>query len=469
MIERSSTSAPAEGSRPPGPAREEWVAEAAEIASQILAQVRYTRKGSMAWLGPTGYGTELTPLLTKTLGPDLTHGTTGIALFLAAVARLRGDDGLRQLSLTVLGPLRRKLGELRASPGEQPLRLGGMMGLGSYIYGLLTIGKLLGEPELIDEAHAATVLITAEQIERDVAVRVQTGTAGAILVLLALHALRPHANRAGRNPLELALACARHLLANRISFDGRPRAWALSPGKPPLIGFGYGAAGISHALLRLYGATGEPQLLEAASEGLAFVRSFYVSECGNWLDPRAVFEARYRPRRGSWLDWWSTGTLETLELQDREEGSEEPRRFSRSWCHGSAGILLGKIASLDFEDSPKVRAEIQAGLEGLCRYAWGHDLVQGESDDLCCGRMGHVETLLFAHSRLGEKRYLDAARREAAEVWRQAQHRGCYNVAAARGTRRFAPMFFQGVAGIGYTFLRLALPGDLPSVAVLES
>jgi lantibiotic modifying enzyme len=333
--------APTEGSPPPGLAREQWVAEAAEIASQILAQVRYTRKGGMAWLGPTGYGTELSPLLMKTLGPDITHGTTGIALFLAAVARLRGDDGLRQLSLAVLGPLRRKLGELRASPGEEPLRLGGMMGLGSYIYGLLTIGKLLGEPELIDEAHAATVLITQEQIERDVFVRVQTGTAGAILALLALHALRPHANRAGRSPLELALACARHLLANRISFDGRPRAWALSPGKPPLIGFGYGAAGISHALLRLYGATGEPRLLEAASEGLAFVRSFYVPERGVWLDPRAVFESRYRPRRGSWLDWWSTGTLEDLEPLDREGSSGGAGRFSRSWCHGSAGILLG--------------------------------------------------------------------------------------------------------------------------------
>lgn len=461
--------APTEGSPLPGLAREQLMAEAAEIASQILAQVRYTRKGSVAWLGPTGYGTELSPLLTKPLGPDLTHGTTGIALFLAAVARLRGNDGLRQLSLAVLGPLRRKLGELRASPGEEPLRLGGMMGLGSYIYGLLTIGKLLGEPELIDEAHAATVLITEQQIERDVFVRVQTGTAGAILVLLALHALRPHANRAGRNPLELALACGCHLLANRLSFDGRPRAWALSPGKPPLIGFGYGAAGISHALLRLYGATGEPQLLEAASEGLAFVRSFYVPECGGWLDPRAVFESRYRPRRASWMDWWNMGTLEDLEPQDREGSSGGLMRFSSSWCHGSAGILLGKLASLDFDDSPEVRAEIQAGLENLCPNAGEHALVEGETDDLCCGRMGYAEALLFAYSRLGEERYLAAALREAEEVWRQARHRGCYNVMAARGTHRFAPTLFQGVAGIGYTFLRLALPADLPSVAVLES
>lgn len=461
--------APAGSPALPSLAREQLLDEAAEIARQILSQVRYTRKGSVTWLGPTGYGTELTPLQTRPLGPDLTHGTTGIALFLAALSRIRGDGDLRQLSLDALGPLRRRLGEMAASPGDENLRLGGMMGLGSYIYGFLTIGKLLGEPALIDEAHAATVLITAEQIERDVYVRVQTGTAGAILVLLALHALRPHANRAGRNPLELAMACAHHLLANRFSFDGRPRAWALSPGKPPLIGFGYGAAGISHALLRLYGTTGEQQLLEAASEGLAFVRSFYAPESRGWLDPRAVFELRYRPRRGSWLDWWNTGTLEDLEPLDLEGRSGAPqRRFSRSWCHGSAGILLGKLASLDIDDAPEVRAEIQAGLEDLCRCAGEYDLAEGETDDLCCGRMGQTEALLYAYIRLGEARYLDAALRQAAEVSHRARRRGCYDVVASRGTGQFAPTFFQGVSGIGYTFLRLALPAELPSVAVLE-
>jgi lantibiotic modifying enzyme len=54
-------------------------------------------------------------------------------------------------------------------------------------------------------------------------------------------------------------------------------------------------------------------------------------------------------------------------------------------------------------------------------------------------------------------------------VWRQARRRGRYDVAAARGTHRFSPTLFQGVAGIGYTFLRLARPADLPSIALLES
>lgn len=454
------------GSAPARLTREQLVAEAAAIAGQISAQGLCTRKGSLTWMGPTGYGTESSPLLVRQLGHDLTQGTTGIALFLAAVACVRDDGELRQLSLDALEPLRRKLREAGASPRDKPLRLGGMMGLGSYIYGLLTIGKLLGERVLIDEAHQATVLITDEQIERDVYVRVQTGTAGTILVLLALHALRPHANSAGRTPLELSQACARHLLANRISFDGRPRAWALSPGKPPLIGFGYGAAGICHALLRLYGETGDEGLLEAGSEGLAFVRSFYLPESGNWLDPRSVFASRYRPRHGSWSDWWQAGAVEDLEPLEPERKFEATGvPCLRTWCHGSVGILLGKLASLDVDDSYEVRTEIQTVLEDLSRSA---EKSEGETDDLCCGRMGQVEALLYAYAKLGEERYLDAAHREAIEVVCQARRRGGYNVIAARGTDRFAPTFFQGLAGIGYTLLRMALPAELPSVLLLE-
>jgi lantibiotic modifying enzyme len=215
--------------------------------------------------------------------------------------------------------------------------------------------------------------------------------------------------------------------------------------------------------------TGEKRLLEAAFEGLAFVRSFYLPGCGGWLDPRAVFESRYRPRCGSWPDWWKEGRLEDLEPREVEGSSGPPgSHFSRSWCHGSSGILLGKLASLDVDDSPEVRAEIQDGLEDLSRGAEEYDFTVGETDDLCCGRMGQAEVLLYAYSKLGEARYLKAACREVAELSYRARRRGGYNVIAARGTDRFAPTLFQGIAGIGYTFLRLAMPSELPSVLLLE-
>jgi lantibiotic modifying enzyme len=446
------------------------VGEAVLIAAQIREHAERRDDGSVAWWGPAGYGTELNPVRPLRLGPSLYRGTVGIALFLGAVAAVEGDRALRQLSLDALAPLRRRLRELVADPAaavRADVPVGGLIGLGSYIYGLLAIGRLLAEPALIDEAHDAAALITAERIAGDRQARVQTGSAGAILALLALHARAPGAGSGGVTPLDAARACARHLLAVRVSFEGRPRAWALSPGKPPVAGFCYGASGISHALLRLYGETGDRELWAAAQEGLDFVRGLYSQEHRKWRDLRALFEARHRPRQGTWRDWWLSGRLEDLEPRAVGEAGKPADRFLDLWCHGSSGIALGKMATLAVDDSPVIRAEIAGVLEDLHRAARHRDLAPGDVDDLCCGQMGLAEVLLQASLVLGDERWREAACLIAARVWRRAKAQGRYNVSAARGTGQFSPSLFQGVAGVGYTFLRLALPRQLPCLLLL--
>jgi lantibiotic modifying enzyme len=455
----------------PALSRDELIAEATEIARQIRAGARPTSRGDLAWSGPDGYGTEQSPLVVTPFGADIFDGTTGIALFFASLARARDDGELRQLSLDTVAPLRRQLAALAADPERPALRLGAFKGVGSYVYGLVTLAMLLEEPSLVAAAHQATLLITPQRIARDRQLRVHTGCAGAILALLALHAEQPDANALGRRPLDLALDCARHLLDTRVAWDGRPRAWALSPGKPPLIGFGYGAAGICHALLRLHGETGESDLREAAREGLDFLRSLYSPTHGRWLDPRGVFEARHRLRAGSWTDWWGSGTPDDVEPRSAEDlraaGPTAGQRFLRAWCHGSCGILLGKVATLQFDNSATVREEIQAGLDDLCHEAAG-PATAGEADDLCCGVTGHAEALLYAHCRLGEPRYLMAAHGMVARAVRRQRRTGRYTLTAARGTHIFAPALLQGLAGVGYACLRLALPRDLPCVLLLE-
>ncbi|MDP9121133.1 MAG: hypothetical protein M3O15_07160, partial [Acidobacteriota bacterium] len=291
--------------------REQLIASAVAIGEQLGQHRLLTPSGAPTWIGPVGYGTELNPLRLLQLGPHFYDGTTGVALFFAALARVEGGHSWHELALATVAPLRRKLIELTADPeraARRELRVGGLIGLGSFIYGLLRIGDLLDEPELAASAHDATALLTPERIAADRRVRVQTGSAGALLALLALHHRLPGPNRNGHTPLTLATACAHHLLAARVpSLEGL-RVWSLSPGKPPLPGFSYGAAGICHALLCLYQVTGERDLLEAAREGLAFVRGLYSLEHRTWLDPRVLFQARYRLARGTWRDWWASGT-----------------------------------------------------------------------------------------------------------------------------------------------------------------
>jgi lantibiotic modifying enzyme len=451
------------------PDREELLAAAAEIAGQIRERHRRTPGGSVAWTGPTGYGSELIPLRILQLGPHLYHGTIGIALFLAAQARVAGDDEARELSLEAMAPLRRKLAEFAAAPerinGLQ-MHVGGLIGLGSFLYGLLTAGQLLEDEELVREAHHATVLFTPPQIARDCQFRVQTGCAGAILALLALHTRLPEPNTSGKTPIDIALECAGHLLAQRVSFEGRPRAWALSPGKIPLAGFSYGAAGVSYALLRLYEVTRMPELAAAAREGLAFVRGLYSPERGGWRDIRADFESRYRPRRGTWRDWWAQGTLDDLEKSDSASPADD--RYPDMWCHGSAGIALGRLGALHLEDGPEVRDEIDCTLKNARAYARIRAFADSGPDDLCCGHIGRIELLLYAYRRLGGGESLESAKALMARVLDRAQTEGRFQLSAARGTESFAPSLFQGIAGIGYTLLRLAEPEALPCLLLLE-
>jgi lantibiotic modifying enzyme len=448
--------------------RNRFQAEALSIAHQLGEHRLQTSAGTAAWIGPRGYGTDLIPLQQVQLGPHLYDGTAGIALFLAALEHVTQSGEFRAPALEALAPLRRKLAEfVERTERADALRIpvGGLIGLGSFIYTLVKAAAWLQEPALVREAHASTVLITSERIAGDRRVRVQTGSAGAILALLALHAEAPQPNRAGKTPLDLALECAAHILAGRVSFEGRPRAWALSPGKIPLPGFSYGAAGISYALLRLYEATGRAELREAAREGLAFVRGLYAPEHGGWRDIRAEFEARYRPRRGTWKDWWAQGTLDDLE-------EVTPRalvdQYLDGWCHGSAGIALGRLGALHLEDGPEVREEIGRTLEKVRLPARLGEVAASGPDDLCCGHMGRIELLLYSHGRIGDEDALAAANRLMAGILDRARREGGFQVSAARGTQAFAPMLFQGIAGIGYTLLRLAAPDALPCLLLLE-
>lgn len=451
--------------------REIFLQESVRIAEQVRDRRVRVQDGGVTWMGPAGYGTERHPLVVKKLGPHLYDGTTGVGLFLAAVARITGDDGFRRDALATFAPLRRKIADLVQDPeraSRLQLQIGGLMGISSWMYGFLKAGEWLDEPELITDAHRTTDLLTPERIAGDDCVRVQTGAAGALLVLLALQRKVPDANARGATPLDIARECGRHLLACRSAFDGFPEAWLLSPGKPPLAGFSYGAAGICHALLRLDEASPDSKIRKAALDGLSFIDELYSAEHRSWRDVRSVFEARYEaPSRGSWGDWWASGQLEELVPRKRATALEPTRsEFPTSWCHGAPGIALGRLAGLDLAGRPSDRERVEAALDQTAAAAER----AGDSgpDDICCGHMGRVEVLLAGAERQSSERWELAALGLAGRIVRRAREGGGYQVSAARGSQHFAPTLFQGLSGVGYGLLRLARPETLPCLLLLE-
>jgi lantibiotic modifying enzyme len=244
-------------------------------------------------------------------------------------------------------------------------------------------------------------------------------------------------------------------------------AWPLSPGKPPIAGFSYGAAGICYSLLRLYENTREPELWEAAQQGLAFVGSLYSVEQKKWRDARSAFQSRYFPRKGTWKDWWASGSLADLEERTSEPEIEVEDRFLDTWCHGAAGIALGYLGALHINDSQEARNAVYGTVERIWPSTSPLKTTL-EVDDLCCGNFGCVELLLGLYNRFDDERALGTAHGVVKGIRDRAQVRGSYRLSAARGTGTFAPSLFQGIAGVGYSLLRLAEPKSLPCLLLLE-
>jgi lantibiotic modifying enzyme len=80
--------------------------------------------------------------------------------------------------------------------------------------------------------------------------------------------------------------------------------------------------------------------------------------------------------------------------------------------------------------------------------------------------MGRVEVLVVAAKELGDPAYLQQAQKMASSILRRSRKRGSYALAWKKAP--YLASFHQGMAGIGYEFLRLAAPPSWPSLLLWE-
>jgi type 2 lantibiotic biosynthesis protein LanM len=387
--------------------------EEARALSHQLRRLAVEDEGDgLNWVGfiePPGQSrAELQPL-----GFDLFSGRTGIALFFAAMARCERDDTAAQTARRALGPLARA----HQSPRDalrvlESLDIGGATGIGGIVYTLHTIGTLLKDQRLHDGAYAIATAITSSRVRDDRAFDLTNGTAGA---LLALH----HVRRASHSDVfdRVIEAAVDHLLTSRTTDgDSATRGWRGTHGAM-YTGFAHGSAGIAYALRRIGRYHAYPHAARAAREADAFVDAQQL-EHGGW----------------------------------RESASAPPPTTARpwcSWCHGAAGIGLGRLA----------RAPRGAAVDLAIQHTL--DAVHPGADHLCCGTLGRAHFLLRAATARRDVALAALAEERVVGVIDRARERGAYVAGVAP---EYAPAFFQGLAGIGYELLRVAHPRMLPSV-----
>ena len=398
-----------------------FVAAARAIGDDLADASVPERDGSVSWLGLAHHaGADRFAL--EPLGFDLYGGTGGIALFFAALAAVTDEPRYRAHALAAADGLRRRLREPDAARAlAARIGIGGATGAGSIVYALVRMASLLGEHALLDDARAAAAFVDDDAIARDDVFDPIAGAAGAIFGLIALHRAAPDASVLAR-----AVAAGDHVLRHRTGAPGR-RAWK-NFADVPLTGMAHGAAGIALALVRLHAASGERRFLDGANEALAYERSVYAPDAGNWPDFR------------------------TLVARDGKPG------YSAMWCHGAPGIGLARLAALRERDDPAAAAEVDAAVAATIAFG------RCGPDYLCCGNLGRAELLLQAGVQLGRDDLRGRAEALAAELLDDARREGGFRLVYDMRASAFKPDLFRGAAGIGYELLRIAAPDRVPPV-----
>jgi type 2 lantibiotic biosynthesis protein LanM len=402
-------------------AKELFIAESNKIAGELSE--RAIRRGpGAAWIGLDWLGdAEVFQLVC--LGSDLYNGASGIAVFLAAHAAVTECGPSGELALAALSDLRKKLRSRNAARMARTLGIGGATGMGSIVYALTVISKLLPGIDLFTDVQIAAELITDDLIAADKRLDVIGGSAGAILGLLRLYRDTQSAAVLGR-----AAKCGEHLIGqHRIGPDGRRNWLGQGLGAQALNGMSHGAAGFAYAFSSLAAATQREEFAQAASDCIAFENSSYDAERHNWPDRRGEGE----------LGW------------------------PCQWCHGAPGIGLARVAMIrrGATDADLLRTDIRNALAGV-EESW-----PGQVDTLCCGTLGSIEFMCEAGSALDRSDVRELAKRRLMAVLQNAVSSGDYRWNT--GKRQFNLGFFRGIAGVGYTALR-QVDGSLPNVLIWE-
>ncbi|MBV9727691.1 MAG: hypothetical protein JO299_21235 [Gammaproteobacteria bacterium] len=402
---------------------------AAEIGDQLCREAQPEGPGC-GWYG-------LTPIAVTGgyshkrghLGADVYSGAAGNSLFLTQLYRLTQDERTRA---TAIAAARGALA--RAEEIEPPIRMSfyaGWMGIG---FAAVVAGEVLDDRKLARDGRRLVqraALLSANGRPTDQFL----GCASAIAPLLALH------RHSGADwPLVAASRIGDRLLASSVR-RGNVRLWPPSGPmnelhRDALTGFAHGVSGIATALLELGVACDDPQLRDAAEEGFAYERRWYVPDQENWLD------LRYMPGPDGDLN-----NGRTCQIQ---------------WCHGAAGIGLARLRAYVLLEADIYRSEAAAAVRTIKGdlKCWPNNWQPGFS--LCHGVAGNSELLIEAGRVLHDEEAHGAAR-NAADL-------GIEHFAAAGAPWPGAlgpqeiPSLLTGVAGTAWFLLRLSAPDLIPSL-----
>lgn len=375
---------------------------------------------------------------TAALPADLYCGSSGVALFLAQLFSLTGDQECRR---TALAAIERSVRELGRQPDRNPSAalafLGGDLGVA---YAAARISALTGHDYLRDQVGTVLTRLSEAAGEPHL-LDVMGGNAGAIPPLLLL----------GQTPAwsscrSLAVSLGEEL-CRAATRQGNAWTWSaekasgVGAGTVPLTGLSHGAAGIGLALLELHGATGRTDFLEGGRAAFAYEDALFNEEQGNWPDLRPDVTAPAGPRSP---------------------------RYAVAWCHGAPGIGLARLRAISLDPLCRdAHARVaNTALATTRRAVEKARQVERYDSTLCHGLAGLLEVLWIGGQILDCSETRAYVGHVAEELIQKYALFGDWPSGLPSAGPN--PSLMLGAAGIGYQLLRLHDPTHVPPLLLIS-
>jgi type 2 lantibiotic biosynthesis protein LanM len=408
------------------PSRDETL-DAARGVARRLVRLALRRDELVSWLGLTLIRER--DWVVQPVAADLYSGSVGIALFLASIDHLVGDDEAGAVARKVVAQVSRRLAAMVDSlQGNPPLpagALGAFGTLGGGIYALAHIGVMQRDPGSIDLAERVVGALR-EHVATDRSLDIIGGTAGFIMAAAALEHARPSEN------VRATLRHAADWLMSRAAATSDGLCWSTTvAASRPLSGVSHGASGMALALLTAGRILGDTRLVDAATDAMRYERATFDRGRLNWPDFRII---------------------------DGRPASDEPP-VMWAWCHGAPGIGLVRLAALGVRPSDDLLDDLRLALESTARSGLG------SNDSLCHGDLGNLDLLISARTLSHTGEWERALIAHAARLVTRLRQ-GTWYCGIPGGLE--TPGLMTGLAGIGYGLLRLACPERVPSLLALE-
>ncbi|NIM11610.1 MAG: hypothetical protein GTO45_05905 [Candidatus Aminicenantes bacterium] len=416
--------------------KERLLNEAKRIGDQLLEEAK-TDDNGIYWETMT---MDLDRNISFKTGESIYSGSAGVSLFFLELFKQAQDQ--RYMDAAVQG-MKWVVNYCENNPASYYAFFTGRMGI-SYV--LMRMYEFTGESRYVEQAlataKACTEFLNPEHGVDDLI----NGTSGALLGLLHLHAA------AGEEWILKAIdAYIKHLVAS-AHHGPRGLYWDRSEtGISGLCGFSHGAAGIGFVFLELGRYFQNETFYKLAEQAFLYERHFFMESRSNWPDLRKGIytdedkENHKKAFLENNLDFFTTGG------------------DMNAWCHGAAGIGLSRLRAFQLLNKKIYEDEARVAIKKTIITNVETNIPE-PTFTLCHGGGGNAELFIYAYQIFNDDQYLELAEKVAVKAIDFYEKNKFFFSGFHYGGDMQDRSLFMGNAGIGYFYLRLLNPFQVPSI-----